>query len=269
MIQVETIKVSLPLKAKFAIAGGEANEKTNLIAILNNRYSGEAAASVKYGPTLEEIEKDLRRGIAHLKRRKKLDLEALEAIAKYRIHSIARSALSGMVLNYLSGESKRYPWELLSLGTPVGIKNSITISIADPAQVIEAIKESDFPIIKIKMGGERDAELIPMLEGVTDKEIRVDANGGWSREQAEERIHYLAELGIRVIEQPTDGEYIADWAHLKGKHEEVELFVDEGLNSMEDYERLSPHCDGINIKMEKSGGIIEASRIARRAREEI
>jgi len=268
VIQVETIKVSLPLKTKFAIAGGEANEKTNLITILNNRYSGEAAASVKYGPSLDEIYKDLRRGIAHLKRRKKLNLESLEAIAKYRINPIARSALSGMVLNYLSGESKRYPWELLSLGAPVGIKNSITISIADPKQVIEAIRQSDYPIIKIKMGSEHDAELLPMLEGVTDKEVRIDANGGWSREQAEEMIHYLAELGVRVIEQPTDIEYIADWAHLKGKHEEVELFVDEGLNSMEDYERLASHCDGINIKMEKSGGIIEASRIARRARDE-
>ena len=268
MIQVETIKVSLPLKTKFAIAGGETNEKTNLITILNNRYSGEAAASVKYGPSLDEIHKDLRRGIAHLKRRKKLDLEALEAIAKYRIHPIARSALSGMVLNYLSGESKRYPWELLSLGAPVGIKNSITISIADPKQVIEAIRQSDYPIVKIKMGSENDAELITMLEGITGKEVRIDANGGWSREQAEEMIHYLAELGVRVIEQPTDVEFISDWARLKGKHEDVELFVDEGLNSMEDYERLAPHCDGINIKMEKSGGIIEASRIARRARDE-
>lgn len=268
MISVETIKVSLPLKAKFAIAGGEAKEKINLIAILNNRYSGEAATSIKYGPTLAEVESDLRRGIAHLKRRKQLDLDALEAIGKYRIHPVARSALSGMVLNYLSGESKRYPWELLSIGAPVGIKNSITISLAEPKQVIEAVRESDFPIIKIKMGGERDAELIPMLEGVTDKEIRIDANGGWSCEQAEEMIHHLAQIGIRVIEQPTDGAHIADWAHLKGKHEEVELIVDEGLNSMADYERLAPYCDGVNIKMEKSGGIIEASRIARRARQE-
>ncbi len=37
MIQIETIKVSLPLKQKFAISGGEAELKTNLIAILNNR----------------------------------------------------------------------------------------------------------------------------------------------------------------------------------------------------------------------------------------
>lgn len=266
MIQVETIKVSMPLKKKFAISGGEAVEKTNLIAILNNRYSGEAAASVKYGPSLAEIETDLRKGIAYLRRRKKLDLNTLEAISKYRIHAIARSALSGMVLNYLSGESDRYPWELLSLGAPVGIKNSITISIAEPAQVIEAIRTSDYPIVKVKMGSEYDAELIPLLQDITGKEIRVDANGGWSPEQAEEMIHHLANMGILVIEQPTDTRHITDWPHLKSKLQDVELIVDEGLNTFDDYLRLSEHCDGVNIKMEKSGGIIPAVRIAGQAR---
>lgn len=268
MIEVETIKVSLPLKSTFVIAGGETDEKINLITILNNRYSGEAASSVKYGPTLDEIEADLHRGIASLRRRKTLDIETLDAITKYKIHPIARSALTGMVLHYLSGESGRYPWELLSLGAPVGIKNSATISIADPQSVIEAINASDRPIIKIKMGGEHDAELIMRLSEITDKELWVDANGGWTPEQAEEMIHHLAEAGVRVIEQPTDGKYIGDWGHLKGKHEQVELLVDEGLESLADYERMADYCDGVNIKMEKSGGIIEAARIARQARED-
>ena len=268
MIDIETIKIALPLKKKFATAGGEAGLKTNIIAILNNRYSGEAAASVAYGPTLVEIEKDIRKGIAHLKRRKKLDLEALEAIASYKINSIARSALTGMVLNYLSGETGRYPWEIVSLGAPVGIKNSITVSIADPKEVIDEINNSPFPIIKVKMGGERDAELVPMLADVKGKELRVDANGGWTSEQAEEMIHHLAEMNITVIEQPTTSEHIVDWPHLKGKHEAVVLIVDEGLNTMEDYERLAPHCDGVNVKMEKSGGIIEGARIAQRARKD-
>jgi len=265
VIRVETIKVALPLKKKFAIAGGEASEKTNLITILNNRYSGEAAASVKYGPELKELEADLHKGIALLRKRKKLDLAALEEIGSYEISSTARSALSGMVLNYLSGESDRYPWEVVSLGAPLGIKNSITISIDDPKKVIEAINACAFPIVKVKMGGEHDAELILALKQVPGKEIRVDANAGWSQEQAEEMIHHLAEAGIRIIEQPTLTEHIADWVHLKGKHNEVELIVDEGMNNLSDFQRLSQHCDGVNIKMEKSGGIIEAIRIAKQA----
>jgi L-alanine-DL-glutamate epimerase-like enolase superfamily enzyme len=266
VIRVETIKVALPLKKKFAIAGGEASEKTNLITILNNRYSGEAAASVKYGPELKELEADLRKGIALLRKRRKLDLAALEEIGSYQISSTARSALSGMVLNYLSGESGRYPWEVVSLGAPVGIKNSLTISIEEPQKVIEAIRACEFPIVKVKMGGEHDAELVLALREVAhNKEIRVDANAGWSPEQAEEMIHHLAETGIRIIEQPTLTEHIADWVHLKGKHGEIELIVDEGMNGLADYTRLSQHCDGVNIKMEKSGGIVEAMRIAKQA----
>jgi len=265
VIRVETIKVALPLKKKFAIAGGEASEKTNLITILNNRYSGEAAASVKYGPELKELEADLRKGIALLRQIKKLDLAALDEIGHFDISATARSALSGMVLNYLSGESGRYPWEVVSLGRPVGIKNSITISIEDPQKVIEAINASEFPIVKVKMGSAHDAELIIALKEVSGKEIRVDANAGWSPEQAEEMIHHLAETGVRIVEQPTLTEHIADWIHLKGKHSEVELIVDEGMNDLADYQRLAPHCDGVNIKMEKSGGIIEAIRIAKQA----
>ena len=268
MIRVETIKVAMPLKKKFAIAGGEAIEKTNLITILNNRYSGEAAASVKYGPELKELEADLRKGIALLRKHKRLDLKALEAIGSYDIHPTARSALSGMVLNYLSGESGRYPWEVVSLGAPVGIRNSLTISIEDPENVIESINACEFPIVKVKMGGPRDAELIVAMKDVAGKEVRIDANAGWSPEQAEEMIHHLAETGIKIIEQPTSTEHIADWTHLKGRHGEVELFVDEGMNNLDDYRQLAPHCDGVNIKMEKSGGIVEAIRIAKQARQD-
>lgn len=268
MIEVETIKVSLPLKKEFVVSGGSAKEKTNLIAILNNRYSGEAATSVHYGPTIKEIEVDLKKGIANLKRRKKLDESALSAINRYRIHPIARSALMGMVVNFLSGESHRYPWEILSLGTPVGIHSSFTVSIADPAEMIAAINDSPHAIIKIKMGSEQDAELITMLKNVTGKELRVDANGGWSCEQAEEMIFHLSQLGIRVIEQPTDVKHVAEWPHLKGKNEEVELILDEGLGTLKDFKKYSDYIDGVNIKMEKSGGILEAVDIARASRKE-
>ncbi len=268
MIDVKTVKVSLPLKTTFAVSKGGTDEKTNLLAILNNRYAGEAASSVYYGPTVEQIHRDLKRGIANLKRRKKLDFAALEAINRYKINAIARSALMAMVVNYLSGESGRYPWEILSLGTPVGIKNSITISIDEPNEVIASIRASDFPIVKVKMGGDHDSELLKKLKSIDNKEIRVDANGGWSCERAEEMIFYLHRLGVCIIEQPTDEQHVHDWPHLKGKTEGVELIQDEGLNTIEDYRKYSEFFDGVNIKMEKSGGILEAIRIAREARQD-
>ena len=268
MLDIRTIKVSLPLKKKFVVAKGEAAAKTNLIAILNNRYGGEAAASVHYGPSLDEIEADLKKGIAKIKRKRKFDKKALQQINHFDIHPIARSALMAMVLNYISGETKRYPWEILELGAPVGIRSSTTIGIDDPEAMIQAIKDSEYSIVKVKMGGEHDAELIQKLGEVTGKEIRIDANGGWTSEKAEEMIFYLSKLGIIVIEQPTDLEHVSDWPHLKGKSEDVRLILDEGLCTVNDYNRYAKFIDGVNIKMEKSGGILEASRVAKKARKE-
>jgi len=268
MLDIRTIKVSLPLKKKFVVAGGEASAKTNLIAILNNRYGGEAAASVYYGPTLQEIEADLKKGIEKIKRKRKFDKKALLQISHYDIHPIARSALIAMVLNYISGETDRYPWEILNLGAPIGVRSSTTIGIDDPEAMIQAIKDSPYSIVKVKLGGEHDAELIPRLGEISGKEIRVDANGGWTSERAEEMIFYLAKAGIVVIEQPTSLEHVSDWPFLKGKIDNIELILDEGLCTVADYNKYAEFIDGVNIKMEKSGGIIEAARVAKKARKE-
>ncbi len=173
-----------------------------------------------------------------------------------------------MVLNYLSGETNRYPWEILDLGTPVGIRNSFTIALDDPEKMLAAIKECEQPIVKIKMGGEHDAEILHGLEAVEGKEIRVDANGGWTPDKAEEMIFHLSRMGIKIIEQPTATEHVKDWPHLKGKQDDVILILDEGLNTLEDYKQFAESVDGVNIKMEKSGGIIEGAKIAKAAREE-
>ncbi len=268
MIDISTVKVSLPLKKKFVVSKGEAEVKTNVLTILNNRYSGEASGSVYYGPSVEAIEADIAKGVERLKSLPKIDAGTLKEIHDFNIHPVARSALTAMVLNYLSGETMRYPWEILTLPTPVGIKSSFTVGIADVDEMLTAIKTSSFPIIKVKMGSEKDIELIDGLAAIKDRELRVDANGGWSCEKAEEMIFYLSKSGVKIIEQPTDIASVKEWPHLKGKEEDVELILDEGMNVLEDYEVYAKYIDGINIKMEKSGGILEAIKIAQKARSE-
>ncbi len=134
--------------------------------------------------------------------------------------------------------------------------------------MIKAINESPFPIIKVKMGNEEDVQLVDAFKAIKGKEIRVDANGGWSPAKAEEMIYFLARNGIKIIEQPTEPQYVKDWPHMKAKNTEVELILDEGLNTVEDFEQHFESVDGVNIKMEKCGGIIEGIQIAGRALEE-
>jgi len=177
VIHLDSVKVSLPLKQKFVVSQGEAKVKTNFITILNNRYIGEASGSVYYGPTIDEIEKDLKKGIELVSNFEEINSDTLEEVSKFNINPIARSALVAMLLNYISGETKRYPWEILSLGSPVGIKSSITISIDKPSEMIETIKNSEYSIIKIKMGNEEDILVLDVIDKLKDKEIRIDANG--------------------------------------------------------------------------------------------
>jgi L-alanine-DL-glutamate epimerase-like enolase superfamily enzyme len=268
MINYDSFKVTLPLKKAFAVSKGSTTTKTNLLTVMNNRYNGEASCSVHYGPSVEEVQQDIATGLALLSETDTIGVETLEAIRRFNIDPIAKSAIMGMVLNYLSGESKRYPWEILSLGTPVGIKSSFTISIEKPDQMIQTMTETDFPILKIKMGNEEDLMLLDVFDNLEGKDVRIDANGGWSCAKAEEMIFHLYKKGIRVIEQPTDAEFVKEWPHMKAKSmKDMTLVMDEGLNTAEDFEQYKEYIDGVNIKMEKCGGILEGLDIANRARE--
>ncbi|MEW5995228.1 MAG: enolase C-terminal domain-like protein, partial [Candidatus Zixiibacteriota bacterium] len=208
MFDVQSVKVSIPLRKKFVVSKGETKIKTNLLTILNNRYHGEASGSIHAGPSVRDIEAGLRKGMAFLRKCRKIDVGTLETISRMRIPAPARSALMAMVVNYLSGESRRYPWEILDLGTPVGIRSSFTIGIDEPAEMIRAIQDCDYPIIKIKMGRQADVALLEVLDQIGDKVVRVDVNGAWSCEQAEEMIFHLARKGVTVIEQPTDAAHV-------------------------------------------------------------
>jgi len=77
-----------------------------------------------------------------------------------------------------------------------------------------------------------------LMAHLPDKEIRVDVNGSWSCAKAEEMIFHLSRKGVRIIEQPTDPEFVQEWPHLKGKSDEVELIMDEGLNTLDDFDEF-------------------------------
>lgn len=186
---------------------------------------------------------------------------------KFKINSISKSALLTAMLHYLSGTNNKYPWEILGLEMPGNICTSFTVSIDQSNLMMDEISHSPYPIIKIKMGFDEDELLIPELAKIRGKRFRIDANGGWSPEKAEKMIFLLSRVDVELIEQPTTIEYVDQWKYLRGKSK-IPLFVDEGLNNWEDYFRFADHINGVNIKMSKSGGIIEAKRIALSARKD-
>jgi L-alanine-DL-glutamate epimerase-like enolase superfamily enzyme len=94
----------------------------------------------------------------------------------------------------------------------------------------------------------------------------VDANEGWKdKQQALDKIQWLAGLGVELIEQPLPSSMIEETAWLR-ERVEIPIVADEAVKTAGDIPRLAGAYDGINIKLMKSGGLQEAIRMIHVAR---
>ncbi len=183
------------------------------------------------------------------------------------INSISKSALMAALIHKISSDNNQFPWDVVKLAEPAKIITSITVCISDPDTMLDEIKNSEYPIIKIKLGFDGDEKVVEGLQNLSGKVIRIDANGGWSVKKAEKMIYYLNKCGVELIEQPTSIEFINEWRHLKSTAKTL-LFVDEGLNNLNDYYKAADFVDGVNVKLSKSGGIVTAKDICRQAKKD-
>jgi len=244
-----------------------AEYKKNYFMVINGRFAGESAPSVAYGPSEEVIINDLKLGLGFLKKNNLDDLTELENIEELSINPVSKAAVLASGLNYISEMKQKFPWEILNIPPPQEIRTSFTVSIDQPDKMIQEIKSSQYPLIKIKMGSQNDFELVELLKDISGKRFRIDANGGWDAETAEQMLYSLRKFDVDLIEQPTSIEYVKDWKYIRAKSE-ILFIMDEGLNSVEDYEKYSDYIDGVNIKMAKSGGILQALKIAKMAKKD-
>lgn len=144
---------------------------------------------------------------------------------------------------------------------------SVTIGIDELKMIEQKIKEAEpYPILKIKLGvGERDYEIIKTIRKSTQKKLRVDVNEGWTRDEAAEKIDWLAGQGVELIEQPLPKENTDEMIWLK-QRSALPLFADESVKTDSDIPLLKESFHGINIKLDKCGGLSEALRMIKTAR---
>ena len=90
--------------------------------------------------------------------------------------------------------------------------------------------------------------------------IRVDANGGWSLDEAKLMMRWLAERKAEYIEQPlVEGD--EDKLKFLYKGRPLPIFIDESCRFAEDVANHYQYVDGVNLKLMKCGGITEALKI--------
>jgi L-alanine-DL-glutamate epimerase-like enolase superfamily enzyme len=140
-----------------------------------------------------------------------------------------------------------------------------TIGIDSVEKMIEKMKARPWPIYKIKLGTPGDAGIIRALRKQTSAVLRVDANSGWTLQQALDLIPVLTECGIELIEQPlaqTDTEGM----RILFEKSPIPLIADESCVGEKDVDKCHGLFHGVNIKLTKCSGLTPALRMIENAR---
>jgi L-alanine-DL-glutamate epimerase-like enolase superfamily enzyme len=258
--------LTLDLKTTFRVAHGASDQRYNVLIYLDDGV-GEAAAVPYYGETQQGI-------IDYLKSVPGLgddpfDIEAV--LAKRPAGS--RAARSGIdeALHDLWGKKLGQPlYKLFGLNPGKLPLTSVTIGMDEPQVMAEQAREAGYPILKIKLGSEKDEEIIAAICKATDAKLRADANAGWSRERALQIIPRLADYGLEFIEQPLAVDDMEGFFWLKQKLRaqkvDIPIFADETAKTSHDVAKLAGAIDGVVVKTMKSEGIREALRMIHTAR---
>ncbi len=267
---LDFLKYDLKLTHTFTIS--RSSRDTVPVVIIRFRKDGitsygEASPNSRYGETAESVIRFL--GNVDLGRLS--DPLQLEAIGIY-IDSLGPGNSSAKCAIDIA----MHDWVGKHLGIPLyryfgADKQKIplstfTIGIDSPEVMIQKVKEAEnYPVLKIKVGLPNDEEIFSAVRSVTDRVLRVDANEGWkSKEEALERINWLSTQNVEFIEQPMPAAQLDDarWLHERVK---MPIIADEAL-SIHNVEALSTAYDGINIKLQKNGGLAKAGKLIRAAR---
>jgi L-Ala-D/L-Glu epimerase len=139
---------------------------------------------------------------------------------------------------------------------------TFSIGIDTPEITKQKTKEAEaFPILKVKVGLATDEPTIEAVRSVTKKPLRVDANEGWKdKEKAVRKINWLEKMGVEFIEQPLPAGMIEETRWIRSRVH-IPIIADEACQHASDIPKLKEAYDGVNVKLDKSGGMLEAYRM--------
>ena len=179
----------------------------------------------------------------------------------------ARNALDCALWDLAAKAAGQPVWRLAGLlSQPRPLTTAFTISLGDAAVMeADAAKAAvqGYSVLKLKLTGEGDyARVAAVKSGAPEARLIVDANESWGHLDIAAEAASLATLGVEMIEQPVPA---GQDSLLAGVRSQLPVVADESCHSAADVARLAPYYDGINIKLDKAGGLTEALKLAEAA----
>ena len=271
-------KVNIPFRRPFEVWRGTAETKNHVIIEIETDEGitgiGEASPFLYYAPeTQEDVSATLTHYIPELiMGRNPFEMEALTDLLHHTIdgHHFSKAAVE-MALWDIIGKKLDVPLYQLLGGKcrPTVPLVAILMSNAldELAREAQTWVDEGFSKIKVKIGYgvEKDiAKVRAVREAVgPDVSIRVDAEEAYDLKQSLAAARRLQDYDIELLSQPIPRHNYHDMANLR-ESTDIPILVDESIVTPEDVllaARLGTG-DLVNIKVVKSGGIINAKRMA-------
>jgi L-alanine-DL-glutamate epimerase-like enolase superfamily enzyme len=246
-----------PIAGAFTISRGAKTEAVTVVAEISqgsHTGRGECVPYARYGETPEAtlaailaMQEALHRG---------LDRQALQDALPA---GAARNALDCALLDLEAKISGRRAWELLGRPAPRACTTAFTISLGTPeAMAAATAKAANRPLLKIKLGGDGDADRIAAVrQEAPESELIVDANEAWTPGNLEQNLAACKAVGVTLVEQPLPAGQDEALARIRRP---VAVCADESVHTS--LEALRERYDAINIKLDKTGGLTEALAMA-------
>jgi L-Ala-D/L-Glu epimerase len=150
--------------------------------------------------------------------------------------------------------------------TPV---TTFTIGMDKPDVVKQkTLEAAPYPILKVKVGPNvPDEQMIDTIRSITDKPLRVDANEGWTnKEDVVRKIEWLEKKNVEFMEQPLPASVPLEDIRWIRERVSMPLIADESCTDAKAIPALLEVYDGVNVKLDKAGGIMESYRWIKMAR---
>ncbi len=265
-------KVRLELYHPWTITRGTAQYKENVLVYYKKdgvTGVGEAGHMTAAGQSADRTIRELQPLIPLYRETDPFLFYDLPARAREIVPGLspAKAALDIALMDWIGKKLGIPLYRFFGVNPVSEVKTSYSIGRDTPEMMKKKVKEAaPYAILKVKLTGRGDKEAIRAIRSVTDKPVRVDVNEGWTdKEKALREIEWLAKEGVEFVEQPMPASMLEETRWLR-ERSPLPIVADEAVETSDDVLRIAGAYDGINIKLMKSGGLLEAYRMTLLAR---
>jgi L-Ala-D/L-Glu epimerase len=255
---VEIFEEEFPIAGSFVISRGAKTSAAVVRVVLSNgpyRGHGECVPYARYGESIQSV-------VAQIELARPALVQGLTRSALMRVMpaGAARNAVDCALWDLEAKQLKTTAFQMAGVETNGPVTTAFTLSMGTPQSMSAAARAAAHrPLLKIKVGGAGDMErLRAVREAAPNSKIIVDANEGWTSANVAENLDLCLQLGVTMVEQPLPADQDAILAAIDHP---VLIFADESVHQSTDLAMLKGRYDGVNIKLDKAGGLTEALKM--------